>query len=116
MLEHWALTSLSNADACGIHKTLSSVISGFIFTSMKPHSLDLTRILCCAVGTSSNNPFSVGTWQVMNKYVMYEFMESSKHFMYVRRIIASLSGRVETTKRYNETTKRRNDKGDQPTN
>ena len=41
----------------------------------------------------------------------------------VRRIIASLSGRVETTKRHDETmkrhyekTKRRNDKGDQPTN
>ena len=45
------------------------------------HLLDLTRFLCCAVGSSSMNPFSVGTWQITNKCVMYKCMELSKRFM-----------------------------------
>ena len=45
------------------------------------HSLDLTRILCCAVCSFTKNPFSVVTEQIMNKYVMYKCMELGKHFM-----------------------------------
>ena len=60
---------------------------------------------------SSKNPFSVDREQITDKYVMYKCMESSNTSCNVRRTIASLSGRVETMKRHNETTKRQNDKG-----
>ena len=74
------------------------------------HSLDSRQILCCGVGISSKNPFSVGREQIMDKYVMYKCMELSSSSCNVRRIIVSLSGRVETMKRHDETKKRQNDK------
>ena len=45
----------------------------------------------------------------MDKYVMYKCIESSNNSCNVHRIIASRSGRVETTKRHNETMKRNNE-------
>ena len=70
------------------------------------HPLDSRRIQCCGVGSSSNDPSSVGRERTMEGRVMYEGMESSNDPWKTSQIIAPLSDWAETTKRHNETVKR----------
>lgn len=70
------------------------------------HPLDSRRIQCCGVGSSSNDPSSVGRERTMEGCVMYEGMESSDDSWKTSQIIALLSDWTETTKRHNETVKR----------
>ena len=70
------------------------------------HPLDSRRIQCCGVGSSSNDPSSVGRERTMEGRVMYEGMESSNDRWKTSQNIAPLSDWAETTKRHNETVKR----------
>ena len=69
------------------------------------HSPDLTRILCCALVALQRIPFHSAHSKLWINTSWNQVNTSCN----VRRIIASLSGRVERTKRHNKTTKRHNE-------